>query len=111
MIATGSWDKSIKIWDIDTKSLITSHLAHTSMIYGLTNHTDIDNRFMVSSGYDNRVRIWKFNDSNLQFDLVHEEKYSSTVRICSIQEIKGELILFVSVTKTEINKFKIMGLR
>ncbi len=108
MIASGSWDKTIKIWDIDSRCLISTHLAHSGMIYGLTNHNTIDNRFMVSSGYDKNMKIWKFNDSSLQFDLVHEEKCTNQVRICSIQEIKGELVLFVSVTKTEISMFKII---
>jgi len=108
LIASGSWDKSIKIWDIESRCLISTHLAHSGMIYGLTNHNNIDNRYMVSSAYDKSMKIWKFNDSSFQFDLVYEEKYPNTVRICSIQEIKGDLVLFVSVTKTEMNMFKII---
>lgn len=107
LIASGSWGKTIKIWDIELKTLLTSHTAHTGMIYGLINHKNIDKRFMISSGYDNKVKIWKLNESNLNFELIHEEEFPNSVRICYITEIMGELVLLISVTKSKISVFKI----
>ena len=106
VIASASWDKSIKLWDIHTKTLLANYIAHSKMIYGLCNFKKIDNRFMVSSGYDNSVKIWKITD-DLKFEMIHESVFDTTVRICSIEFINFEFLLFCSVTNRGFYLYKI----
>ena len=97
VIASGSWDKTIKFWDIHTKTQLAVFEAHFKMIYGLCNFKMISNEYMVSSGYDNCMKVWKISE-DYKFELIYEKSYDSTVRICSFELVNHEILLFCSVT-------------
>ncbi|KAK8074982.1 E3 ubiquitin ligase complex SCF subunit scon-2 [Apiospora hydei] len=56
ILATGSYDSSIKLWDIEKGHVIRTLRGHTSGIRAL----QFDDRLLVSGSLDNTVRIWNW---------------------------------------------------
>lgn len=55
IVASGSADKSIKIWDITTSSCLISLNNHTNSIYGLLMY---DKKTLLSVSNDKTIRLW-----------------------------------------------------
>ena len=53
-IASGSGDKTIKIWNVSTGECIHTLNGHTSCVYALTTLSD----GKIGSGSDNTIKIW-----------------------------------------------------
>ncbi|KAM0754845.1 WD40 repeat-like protein [Meredithblackwellia eburnea MCA 4105] len=71
ILVTGSWDKSIRVWDVQTKSPISTTIAHTDFVKSLIVIPSLD--IVVSGSSDKDIRVW---------DLSH---LSSTVDFSSLQ--------------------------
>jgi len=56
LLITGSWDKTIKIWDTDTKAMISSTLAHSDFVKTLLAIPSL--QLLVSGSSDKSVRFW-----------------------------------------------------
>ncbi|KAI0637110.1 WD40 repeat-like protein [Trametes polyzona] len=56
LLVTGSWDKTIKVWDVETKELISTTPAHSDFVKALLVIPSL--RLLVSSGSDKIVRFW-----------------------------------------------------
>ncbi|KAF7338650.1 WD40 repeat-like protein [Mycena venus] len=56
VLITGSWDKTIKLWDTDTKALISSTEAHSDFVKCLFVIPSL--RLLVSGSSDKIVRFW-----------------------------------------------------
>ena len=54
---SGSWDKSIKLWDTATGKSIDTFTHHNASVNALAISAPGDNRFVASCGYDYTVRI------------------------------------------------------
>jgi len=56
LLITGSWDKTIKVWDTDTKAMISSTLAHMDFVKTLLIVPSL--QLLVSGSSDKSVRFW-----------------------------------------------------
>ncbi|KAL7283278.1 hypothetical protein ACG7TL_002707 [Trametes sanguinea] len=56
LLVTGSWDQTIKVWDTETKEIISSTPAHSDFVKALLVIPAL--RLLVSSGSDKIVRFW-----------------------------------------------------
>ncbi|KAJ7273244.1 WD40-repeat-containing domain protein [Mycena rebaudengoi] len=61
ILITGSWDKTIKLWNTETKSLISSTDAHSDFVKCLFVFPSL--RLLVSGGSDKNIRFWDLSDA------------------------------------------------
>ena len=54
-LATGSSDKSIKIWDLNTSACLLTLMGHADIIMALT---VLENSNLVSGSYDHTIKVW-----------------------------------------------------
>ncbi|KAK1968392.1 NWD1 protein, partial [Colletotrichum sublineola] len=55
-LASGSWDKTVKIWDITTGHCLQTLTGHTGTVYAVT--LSGDDRQLASASGDGTVKIW-----------------------------------------------------
>ena len=55
ILASGSWDKTIKIWNIEDRSIMSTLSGHTKGVKALCN---VKEGVFVSGSYDNSLIIW-----------------------------------------------------
>ena len=56
IIISGSWDKTIKIWDIQSGTILKTLLGHDDLVWSVA--ISHDSKFIVSASDDNTIRIW-----------------------------------------------------
>ncbi|KAH9901245.1 WD40 repeat-like protein [Cubamyces lactineus] len=56
LLITGSWDQTIRVWDVETKEIISTTSAHSDFVKALLVIPSL--RLLVSSGSDKIVRFW-----------------------------------------------------
>ena len=55
ILYSGSWDETIRAWNLDTNECITALRGHTLSVYCLIAHNNI----LYSGSVDNTIRAWK----------------------------------------------------
>lgn len=82
LIATGAHDHSCSIWDLRMRKQIYTILAHNSLVSHVK-FTPIDGKFLVTCGYDSKIKVWNSEDWTLVRELVgHEQKVTHFDFIC-----------------------------
>jgi WD40 repeat protein len=56
-IISGSRDKTIRVWDMDTGECLRTLQGHTSSVYGLCTLCTVGNK-IISASEDKTIRIW-----------------------------------------------------
>ncbi|KAI1805891.1 WD40 repeat-like protein [Daldinia bambusicola] len=69
MLATGSYDSTIKLWNIETGEVIRTLRGHTSGIRAL----QFDNRILVSCSLDGTLRVWNWRTGRCINTLHHQD--------------------------------------
>jgi len=67
MIASASFDKSVKLWHASSGKFITSFRAHVQAVYQVC--WSADSRLLVSSSKDSTMKVWDIATKKLKMDL------------------------------------------
>ncbi|XP_066551794.1 notchless protein homolog 1 isoform X1 [Amia ocellicauda] len=67
LIASASFDKSIKIWDGKTGKYLSSLRGHVSAVYQIS--WSADSRLLVSGSSDSTLKVWDVKTNKLAIDL------------------------------------------
>jgi len=67
LIASGSFDKSIKLWDAQSGKYITSLRGHVSSVYQIS--WSADSRLICSGSSDSTLKVWDMKSKKLMCDL------------------------------------------
>ncbi|KAJ7632221.1 WD40 repeat-like protein [Roridomyces roridus] len=78
ILITGSWDKTIKLWDTRTKALISSTDAHSDFVKCLFVFPSL--KLLVSGSSDKIVRFWDLSDASKGNPLVSVGSISAHTR-------------------------------
>jgi WD40 repeat protein len=70
-LVTGSKDKSIKLWEINSGREIRSFLGHDHFVNGVALSPDAN--WLLSGSYDKTVRLWNVSNGKQQFVHVGED--------------------------------------
>ena len=74
-IASGSWDKTIRIWSISEKRQESVMKGHTAVVISVV--VTKDNKYVISGSWDNTIRIWNFLENTQKMfckDILFENK-------------------------------------
>ncbi|KAI9352640.1 WD40-repeat-containing domain protein [Obelidium mucronatum] len=63
MLATGSFDSTVRIWDMTTGKCVQTLEKHTSQVSALS--FSADGAFLVTGGFDNVFNVWRCRDWSL----------------------------------------------
>lgn len=75
----GSDDNNIKVWNLKTGKLIGSMSGHNRWIESLT--LSPDGAYLISSSYDDTIRIWKTIDNKCYLTIKLEEAHGQNISI------------------------------
>lgn len=56
LLASGSWDRTIKVWKVDTGSVESTLAGHTDSIYSVA--FSPDGKFLASGSADHTIKLW-----------------------------------------------------
>jgi WD40 repeat protein len=57
VLASGSWDNTIRLWDIDSGKCLNTLSGHSGVIYSTA--FSPDGQILVSGSADTSVKIWR----------------------------------------------------
>ncbi|KAK5650605.1 hypothetical protein RI129_001634 [Pyrocoelia pectoralis] len=67
ILASASFDKSIKLWEGKTGKFICTLRGHVQSVYMIA--FSVDSRLMVSGSADSTLKLWNLRTKKLEFDL------------------------------------------
>lgn len=67
LIASASFDKSIKLWDGKTGQFLATLRGHVQSVYMIA--WSCDSRLLVSGSADSTLKVWDMKEKKLMFDL------------------------------------------
>lgn len=76
-IASGSADKSIKIWDIRSSRLLQHYDAHQDSVNQVAFHPN--GRYLLSASNDSTIKIWDLRQGHILYTLYGHEGASTAV--------------------------------
>jgi len=88
ILITGAWDKTIRIWDAQTKDLISSTAAHSDFVKSLFVIPSLN--LLVSGGSDMIVRLWDLSDVRSGKPLVSSGSISAHTR--PVERLEGHAL-------------------
>ena len=57
-LASASWDKTIKLWDLSNCNCVTTLAGHSDCVWGLTSYKIDGNLYFASASDDKTIKIW-----------------------------------------------------
>lgn len=68
---SASWDKIVKLWDVESGKCIKTYEGHTDYVNSVSISTD--GQYIVSGSDDGIVRLWRFDSLQDLIDGVYEQ--------------------------------------
>ncbi|KAI9446670.1 WD40 repeat-like protein [Lactarius indigo] len=113
LLVTGSWDKTIKIWDTDTKAVISSTVAHSDFVKTLLIVPSLG--LLVSGSSDKSVRFWDLSSPGSPNGLppvgsisAHSRPVESLAAYLDVTGTSPHLVLFTADTMGVINVWDVV---
>lgn len=75
-VASGSSDKTVKIWDIRSQRLIQHYDAHSAEVNEIDFHPN--GRYLLSTSHDSTIKIWDLRQGHILYTLYGHEGASTT---------------------------------
>ncbi|GME76207.1 unnamed protein product [Ambrosiozyma monospora] len=75
LLMTGSYDKTIKIWNVETGELIRTLRGHTRGVKTLA----FDEQKLISGGFDNTIKVWNYRTGDCISTYTGHEEGVTTV--------------------------------
>ncbi len=72
IIASASFDKTIKLWQVSTGKLLATLEGHQERLWSL--RFSPDGKTLASSGYDSTIKLWNVADGNLKKTISSNDK-------------------------------------
>ena len=85
-LASGSWDRTIKLWDLETGSLLRTFIGHTNLVDSVA--FSPDGRYIASGSWDKTIRLW----NSATGDLLDTISYNNTMQSSVIFSPDGKTI-------------------
>src|SRR6266513_1923547 len=67
LLASGSFDRTIRIWDVERGTCLRTLTGHTNWVMGLA--FTPDGKLLASGGADNLVKVWEVESGRSQHNL------------------------------------------
>lgn len=94
LLVSGSWDKTVKIWDLETGKLIRTLTGHKDRVYAIA--LSPDQQIIASGSADHSIKLWHLATGEL---LATFTGHSHTVTALAFTD-SGEMLVSASWDKT-----------
>jgi WD40 repeat protein len=103
LFASGSIDKTVKIWSSTTRSVIKTLTRHTAGVNKV--EFDVSDKYLVSAGYDDRLFIWDVGNGTAikEFDIKNTDFSISRSDVLAYVDTTCTLRLFDLSNLTEMS--------
>ncbi len=75
ILASGSWDNDIKLWDITNGNLIETLKGHSDDIKAIA--ISADGQTLASGSYDGMIKLWNLNTGSVKMNIQNLEAITS----------------------------------
>jgi WD40 repeat protein len=108
-----AWDKTIKVWNIETGYPIHTLEGNNQIILNLVS---LDNGCIASGSYDKIIRIWDIKNATLKYNLNQPSSNGVTfsyqltfayLENCLLPSSSDDSIIYIWDTKNGILKFQL----
>ena len=105
-VVTASWDKTIRIWDINSRMCSDTLIGHTDLVFSA--RFSRDGKRIVSASYDQTVRVWDVEKG----ECIDSLKFATYLLDASFSPSGKEIVISagdgtVKIWKYDANYFKI----
>ena len=103
-LVTGSWDSTIRIWDLKNNIPLRVLKQHTDWVFCVKEHSSGQ---LLSGSKDHSVSVWNPKNGHL---LSQHNNYNNKTYICNFEELPNNQILSVCYDESEELGLRIWGL-
>ncbi|KAF7811465.1 Zinc finger CCCH domain-containing protein 48 [Senna tora] len=103
MLYSGSMDRSIKVWDLNTLLCTMTLNAHTDVVTSLVCWY----QYLMSSSSDGTIKIWAATEAGtLEVVYTHREEHG-VVALSGMTDVEGKHILFCSCNNHSVSLYEL----